>query len=171
MLEFGLLILVHSHGRFDDAMLDSLVFHHRISSGQISHAFELLEDEWGAVWFLRGQEFNQLLFVISIFKSFCGKLFQIKVESLLLFLFFHLFDTDIFKNRGNDWLVLLWRGNLALSQGHHLLGDDVVDVNSNVLEHDMSDESVLRKFCEELNLLRLIWIFAKFNLICFAPGV
>jgi hypothetical protein len=43
-----------------------------------------------------------------------------------------------------------------LSQGHHLLGDDVVNVNSNVLEHDMSDESVLRKFCEELNLLRLI---------------
>jgi hypothetical protein len=58
-----------------------------------------------------------------------------------------------------------------LSQGHHLLGNDVVDVNSDVLEHDMSDESVLREPFEELNLLGLIWMLIKFNLICLASSV
>jgi hypothetical protein len=175
LLKFGLLILVHSHSSFAYAILDSRSLCDRISSGslfvQICYAFEFLKDERGAIWFLWGQEFNQLLFVISIFKRFCGKLFLIKMECLFLFLFFHLFDTDIFKNRSNNRLVFLWRSNLALSQGHHLLGNDVVDVNSDVLEHDMSDESVLRESFEELNLLGLIWMLIKFNLICLASSV
>ena len=105
---------------------------------------------------MRGQEFNQLLFAVRIFKTFCGKLFYINIESLFLLLFFHLFDTDVFKNRSNNWLVFLWSGNLAGSHGDDSLGDDVVNVNTDVLQHVVGDEGILGQFFEELNLLRTI---------------
>jgi len=114
-----------------------------ILPGQIGHAAELFEDYWYAIGFLWSQEFNQLLFVFSILKTFCGKLFLGKMEGLLLFLFLHLFHADVFKNGGNERLVLLRRGNLAGSQSDHSLGDDVVNVNSDVLEHHMGNESIL----------------------------
>lgn len=171
MLKLGLLILVHSHIwlAYDTwEVLDSSSLTNGILPvifGQISQTFKFFEDKWSSVWFLRGQEFNQLLLVFGGLKSFCGKLFYLNVESFLLLLFFHFFHTDIFKNGGDDWLIHLWSCNLTGGHGDDSLGDDVVDVNTDVLQHVMGDESVLGEFFEEVNLLCLVWLICKFNLI------
>lgn len=125
--------------------------------------------------FFRSQEFNQLFIVFRIFKCFSGELFLSELKSLLLLLFFHLLKTDILKDWVDDWLGSLWRGNFALSHSHNSLNNDVVAVNTDVLEQRVGNERVSWEILEEINLLSLtsffeikvdlIWLTSQVQLI------
>ena len=79
-----------------------------------------------------------------------------ELESLLMLLPLHLLDTDVLKDRVNNWFMLLWSQNLlGIGHSHHSLGNDVVAVDSDVLKEGVGDVGVSRKALEELNLLSL----------------
>ena len=94
------------------------------------------------------------------------------MEWLLLFLFLHFLETDVLKNWINNRLALLWGSDFALGHGHHSLSNDVVDVNTDVLEHDVGDECVLGESFQGFNLFRLGSVIEiKFGLIRLASGI
>ena len=97
------------------------------------NGIELLQDERSADGFLGGQKFNQL-FIIFRNLSFCGELLLSQFKTLVLLVFFHLFDVDVINDGVDNWLGLHWSGYLDLSHGHDPLGDDSVAVYSDVLE-------------------------------------
>jgi hypothetical protein len=75
-------------------------------------------------------------------------------------LLLHLLKADVLKDGVDDWLSFLWSWNLhALSHRHDSLGNDVVAVYTDVLEHRVGDEGVSGEFFEEINLLSLISFF------------
>ena len=101
------------------------------------------------------QELKKLLVLVSGL-NFWRELLESELKSLLMLLSLHLFDTDVFKDRINNWLMLLWSLNLlGICHSHHSLGHDVVAVDSNVLKEGMGNVSVSRKALKELNLLSL----------------
>lgn len=97
------------------------------------NGIKLLQDERSADGFLGSQKFNQL-FIIFRNLSFCGELLLSQFKTLVLLVFFHLFDVDIIDDGVDNWLGLQWNGHLDLGHGHDPLGDDTVAVYSDVLE-------------------------------------
>lgn len=100
------------------------------------------------------QKFNQL-FIVFRNLCFCGELLLSQFKTLLVFIISHFLKVDILKNRVNDWLGFHWSDHLGLSGSHHSLNNDVVAVNTDVLEERVRDECVSGELLQEVNLLRL----------------
>ena len=129
------------------------------------NGIEFFQDERSAGGFLGGQKFNQL-FIIFRNLSFCGELLLSQFKTLLLLVFFHLFDVDVIDDGVDNWLGLERSGHLDLGHGHHPLGNDAVAVHSDVLEERVRNEGISGEICKEFNLLRLGCFFhIKVNLI------
>jgi hypothetical protein len=156
LLELGLLILIHGSGLLSLDRRHSL--QGRVLSyvlfGHLANGIKFLQDKRSTSSLFWSQEFNQLLVILRNL-SFCGELFLGQFKTLLLFLFLHFLDRNILENRVNNRLGFLRSNNLSLSLAQDSLGNDVVAVNTDVLEKRMRDKGVSGELLEEVNLLRL----------------
>jgi hypothetical protein len=64
-------------------------------------------------------------------------------ESRLLLLFLKSLEANIFQDAVNQWLIFFHWGNFALGDGLDLLRDQLLTVDTDVLEKNVTDESIL----------------------------